>query len=253
MEQRNAVAKICEFFFITLWFFTILACNPNVMTSVMSVAPIDSDDTTLTNPNLQPSDPIPDPDFGETPPPNDRWIPPPVWERAPLNQMEWTAQLKQFIAKTTPKLLTTNVYEDDWLCPGLNQMTKNERLNFWTYFLSLMALHESGLKTAAKYTESFADSQGRRVISRGLLQISIESSKGYNCGMTAEAELHNEMKNLTCGLRIISRWVANDFRTAYWIQPTARGASRYWSVLRKANKNSWNDIEKKITSLKVCH
>lgn len=179
-------------------------------------------------------------------------IPAPLWEGHNYQKFNWTNSIKETISTTAPDLLNVNIVKDDWLCPGLSRMAPEKRIDFWIYFLSLVAFHESRFNSAAKYTESFLDSQGKPVISRGLLQISIESARGYSCDLSSESDLHIEEKNLSCGLRIISRWVSRDRRIAYWIKPKAQGASRYWSVLRKANKNSWNDIENKIKSLKSC-
>ena len=104
---------------------------------------------------------------------------------------------------------------------------------FWANIIIEMAYYESDWKPATSYKESFKDQKGNYVISRGLLQISIESGKGYQCPLKTENDLHDVAINIECGVRILNRWVSRDKRIAGKVDNAWRGASRYWSVMRQ--------------------
>lgn len=74
---------------------------------------------------------------------------------------------------------------------------------------------------------------GGIVISRGLMQLSLESAKGYGCQVSTPDELHNPEKNLTCGVKIMVKQVD---RTGLFL-----ASSNYWAVLKPTS--SWNKIE----------
>ena len=119
--------------------------------------------------------------------------------------------------------------------------------------LSIVARPESNFKPETTFTESFADSKGKKVVSRGLLQISIESAnqKKYGCGIQKAEDLHDPAVNLTCGVKILDAWVQTDGVIASYGQHPPRGGGRYWSTLRERNKHL-PEIRGFTRSLKVC-
>lgn len=104
---------------------------------------------------------------------------------------------------------------------------------FWIMLISSMARFESAFKPETSYTEKFADANGVRVVSRGLLQISIESGKGYGCVIPKAEDLHDPKVNLECGVKILNKWVPKDGV----IGTNKKGGARYWSVLRESNSS----------------
>lgn len=72
---------------------------------------------------------------------------------------------------------------------------------------------------------------GGLVISRGLLQISLQSAKGYGCKVTKPTELNDPKTNLVCAVTILNKWVAKDKK----IGTEKLGGARYWSVLRESS------------------
>lgn len=162
-----------------------------------------------------------------------------------------------------PVVPTSNDYVFNWRNPtwtkalviaikeaGLDKMTTRDMENFgwkegldpimfWGNILVEMAYWESKWKTEAKYKESFNDSTGKAIYSRGLYQLSIESGRGYKCPFVVEADLHVPELNIRCAVLILSKWVKNDniiagkekkmFKTYY------KGGARYWAVLRGVN------------------
>lgn len=121
-------------------------------------------------------------------------------------------------------------------CPNLDLNTCFAQL------VSIMAKYESAFKTESQYKESFKDSKGNYVVSRGLLQISIESANqsAYKCNIKDATELHNPLVNLSCAVKIIT-YQAN--KSGYLMAEPKLGCASYFSVCR--NSSSAN---KKIKS-----
>lgn len=123
-------------------------------------------------------------------------------------------------------------------CPNYDNLGSDEKKFFWISLLAAMSRFESGFRPEVEFQESFRDNNGAFIISRGLLQLSIESSLGYGCPLTDANELHDPKANLECSVKIMDRWVGRDgsiagFRDGQW-----RGGARYWSVLRKESRLS---------------
>lgn len=160
------------------------------------------------------------------------------WEGKASDARDWTVHTYNEVAKVAPNLLKTTPADFKEFCPGFTSLSESEKKNFWVHLLSAMAQYESNFKPSLQYKEAFKDAKGKNVISRGLLQLSIESGNGYGCGFKNENELHDPYKNLSCGLRILNKWVGNDKRIAGSVGGAWKGGARYWSVLRTASKVS---------------
>ena len=146
----------------------------------------------------------------------------------------WTQMAQQAVAATT--LAGQNPKDIDKFCPKYSKLNKTFKNKFWVGLLSAMAKYESNFNPQTKYTEKFKDKTGKKVISRGLLQISIESAnqKRYDCKIKAAKDLHGPATNLLCGAKILSSWVESDGVVAYH-KAKNKGGARYWSVLRTSN------------------
>jgi hypothetical protein len=142
-----------------------------------------------------------------------------------LPKQEWTDHLvKEIKAQGLDKLKASDEKE---FCPnGMN--TEN-----WAHLIAAMAKRESSLRPNTEYRENFKNSKGEYIISTGLLQISLESSKGYKCGMNSQADLKDPLKNLSCGVTILARWIKRDGCIACGSHSVGwKGIQRYWSVGR---------------------
>jgi len=158
------------------------------------------------------------------------------WELNDPKNADWTKyvydQLDVFgkdMLKVVPK-----DYKD--FCPQFLVMSPAQKKGFYVMLISGMVERESGHDTQNSYQENFKDNKGHYIVSRGLLQISIESGNAYGCGFEHESELHIPEKNLSCGIRILNRWISRDGRLAGKIDGRWRGGARYWSVLRSSSK-----------------
>lgn len=109
---------------------------------------------------------------------------------------------------------------------------------FYAELLGALCKFESNYKPEETYEENFKDGKGKPVISRGLLQISIESANGYGAKLKSAEQLHDIDTNLKCGVLIMSKWISKDGRisgksssTGSWL-----GMARYWSPFRKSDR-----------------
>lgn len=171
------------------------------------------------------------------------------WDDRHPDAASWTAMTREAIGTLGEALLDDEPSDVASYCPKYVSLDREDRTTFWVGLLAAIARHESNYNPATTYRESFADSSGRRVVSRGLLQISDESARGYGCDFERATDLQDPRVNLECGVRILARWVGRDGviarQSAGW-----RGGARYWSVLRKASTSS--QIRTTTRSLSVC-
>ncbi len=176
----------------------------------------------------------------------------PAWEAKVSGSRDWTNHLYSELDRVGQDLLDVIPADSGTWCPNYKNLSYNDRKKYWIYVISQMTRFESSFKPETSYTEDFTDSSGKKVISRGLLQISIESAKGYDCEVGNAQELHNPLKNLTCGVRILDRWVGRDGRIAGKVDAKWRGGARYWAVMREADKTSYKTILSTSRALKMC-
>jgi hypothetical protein len=144
----------------------------------------------------------------------------------------WTFAAENAVKATT--LATIAPKDIRTFCPAYEGLDADKRSRFWAGLLSAMAKRESGFKPETKYVEpDIVDANSQNVVSRGLLQISMESAnqKAYGCGIQQAQDLHEVDVNLNCAARIMRHWVEKDGLIAAASKP-AVGAARYWSVLR---------------------
>lgn len=176
------------------------------------------------------------------------------WDAIVARGPEYTGYTVEALSTHAPAL-TAHVPSDvQTFCPTYEFMDSTGRTAFWVALISAVAKYESGFNSNARYSESFSDSSGRGVVSRGLLQLSLESVKYYGCDITTESELHDANKNLSCGVRILNKLVMQSNSISTEALPNSRsrwaGAARYWSVLRPGHKLA--EIRRAMLSLAIC-
>ena len=190
----------------------------------------------------------------------DPTVPPPAerpaqavaaWDGRP-QAAQWTEIVLDELDSSGAGLLGTEIADADALCPAYPELTPAERKLFYLGLVSRMAQFESGFDPETRFTESFTDSTGQRVVSRGLLQLSIESARGYQgCSPPTAQSLHDPRTNLHCGIVILNRWVSQDGVVGERVGGGWRGGARYWSVLRETSPRR-TQIEEFTRNLPVC-
>lgn len=158
-----------------------------------------------------------------------------AWSNSGAHRM-WTMAAEA--AVTATDLISQTPKDIDRFCPSYPSLSLYDKSRFWAGLLSAMAKFESNFDTQTAFTETLRDSQGNPVVSRGLLQISVESAnqERYGCGTLMASDLHNPVVNLSCGARILSKWVRDDGVISH-SETRVAGGGRYWSVLRPNNQN----------------
>lgn len=177
----------------------------------------------------------------------------PLWEAKIKNSKDWSDHVYTKLDTLGKDLLDVVPADRALFCPKYSNLSYNQRKQYWTFMLSAMTRFESNFNTNAKYTEAFNDSNGKKVVSRGLLQISIESGNAYGCDFRTAQDLHDPYQNLSCGIRILNRWVSRDGRIAGKVSGNWRGGARYWAVLRAGDKESYQAIVKWSKALSICN
>jgi hypothetical protein len=161
-------------------------------------------------------------------------LPAPVaaWDDRPEGAA-WTAQLQAALATTGTGLLAATPADATEFCPRFAALDPAGRERFYVGLISKMAQFESGFDPTTSFQESFNDAQGNPVISRGLLQLSIESANAYpGCTLTNAQQLHDSQTNLTCAVAILNRLVPRDGVFGLRTDDGWKGGAAYWSVLR---------------------
>lgn len=186
--------------------------------------------------------------------------PPPVtsavqlpWDGKHADSTKWTAHLIGELENSSlPSQTPPDLVE---LCPKYKELSVNKRVEVWANLVAKMAQRESNFKPETQYQESFKDASGQYVISRGLLQLSQESANGYGCGITKATMLHDSFVNLSCGVKIIDRWVGRDKvamgKVSNVVAERNVGCGRYWAVCRPTNPG-WAVIRSHINALSFC-
>lgn len=158
-----------------------------------------------------------------------------AWDARPEGR-QWTTTAHAAIDALAPQIVNVVPTDIDAFCPGYANASPANRRAFYVSLLAEIARLESNFDTSVQFTETFSDTAGRRVVSRGLLQLSLESANQYGCAITDAQQLNDPATNLQCGVRILDRWIERDQLVAGYQSGAWRGASRYWSIFRDRNK-----------------
>ncbi|WP_413587343.1 hypothetical protein [Bdellovibrio sp. HCB274] len=223
--------------FILISGFLVTACgnNSSLRSSQLSSTTGDNSSAGIETPDPSPT-PSPTPSVEPSPSPSPGGLAvAPIWEAAKTDGKLWTAHVMTQLEVLGEDLLDVIPADGTTFCPKYNSLTREQRKNFWVYLMSQMTKYESNFSTTMNYTENFNDGSGNNVISAGLLQLSVESGNAYGCALKKTTDLHNPYTNLSCGIRILNRWMGRDARIAGQVSGSWRGGARYWSVLRSSN------------------
>ena len=169
----------------------------------------------------------------------------------------WGSHLKSEIKAS--KLPTLSIEDAATVCPNYARLSGDFKVEFWAQLISKMAEFESGFKPETVYIEcsskkeAYGDSavwiasrkqycipghklDGGIAISRGLLQMSLQSAQGYGCKLSQPSELNEPLKNISCAVKIMESRVSRDGAVSKKVGVKHRGGAAYWSVLRSSSK-----------------
>lgn len=153
------------------------------------------------------------------------------WKNDEWDRLLLTAIDQSVLPDVTPR-------DIKWFEPKYNQFSRDEKIQFWGHLMVLLAEKESSFNPNCSYTESFIDSTGTNVVSRGFFQLSYDSSTiSYKCdGVKVRKDLYKPEVNINCAVKIFSHWLKRDkLISGKTKKGSHRGAARYWSTLRQGN------------------
>jgi len=159
------------------------------------------------------------------------------WDEKVADGRKWTGFAVQALNNFGGELLKTVPEDIGNYCPRYAKLNRTERIDFWVKMISAIAAVESGYRPSTSYKEKMNDRNGNRVVSRGLLQISLESSRLYGCATNNDGDLVSPKRNIECGVKILSRWVPRDDVISRSANDRWYGAARYWSTLRPPKRS----------------
>jgi hypothetical protein len=178
---------------------------------------------------------------------------PALWDGKHPDALTWTRATVTAIERYGQDMLNAAPSDIQSYCPRFKNLRKEEKLAFWVHMISAIAQKESGFDPAKSYEETFANSKGEKVMSRGLLQLSLESANNanYGCRFKTEKELEDPIKNLVCGVKILNHWIKLEPVISRNADKDWYGASKYWGVLRASDTRKF--ISSKTSDLPICH
>lgn len=113
--------------------------------------------------------------------------------------------------------------------------TDREKIELYAHIMINISKRESNYKPDCFYKESFNDSTGTKVVSRGLFQLSYEAATlSYRCdNIGLRSNLYDPKVNIDCAVKVFSRWVKVDKVISLKLSRRKyRGVARYWSTMR---------------------
>lgn len=148
----------------------------------------------------------------------------------------WTAYAADFIVQNKEVFHDENISDVTDFCPGFKEASDENKTAFWIHLLNSLSKKESAFDPMVANDESNFGDGNLDVVSRGLLQTSVASSRAYKrtgCNVKDATDLHNPKTSLTCGLAIFKRWLTSDnCISCKNAEGKHRGIARYWSPLR---------------------
>ena len=147
------------------------------------------------------------------------------WDHRP-EAATWTRTSMNMIAAQDAVLAAKVPADIQGWCPGYDDASLTERRAFWAGLLSATAKHESTWNPKAS-------GGGGRYI--GLMQISPQTARAYQCEATSVDALKNGEANLACAIKIMSTQVGRDGVVA---GGGNKGIGRDWGPFRSASKRS---------------
>ena len=156
------------------------------------------------------------------------------WDARP-DAAEWTRAAYAAVARHDAQLALTVPKDIALFCPDYPKASLSDRRAFWVGLMSSTAKHESGFNPAA------VGGGGRYI---GLLQISTQTARQYQCSATTSKSLKNGPANLECAVAIFAPHVAADGMVA---GNGNRGFARDWGPFHSASSRheiaAWTSVQ----------
>lgn len=174
-----------------------------------------------------------------------------LWDDRIESGHKWTLFTIDALKNYGADLIESVPADIENFCPNYKTLNISSRMEFWVNLVSAIAAAESRFNPKVFYVETMLNSNGEHVVSRGLLQLSLESVRYYGCPIKTDADLEDPRKNIECGVRILNRWIPSDGVMSAQSKSGWLGGARYWSVLRPYS-NKFGTIRKLMRTSRAC-
>jgi hypothetical protein len=180
-------------------------------------------------------------------------------KKGDLGEKVWNPAWDLIVEKAIPPAILSPVVSRDVarFCPRFSTMNDPDKRVFWAYFFQALAGAEAGLnpRTRVRHTQPGAAKidkvTGVPVRSEGLLQLSYEDGKLYDCDFDWEADrklpadsparsILQPKNNLECGVKILSNQIIDQHKPLFT-------RTSYWSTLQPGRK-SYRIFAKQMTN-----
>lgn len=214
-----------------------------------------------------------------------------AWSGKHKDSKQWESFAKESIQTHMKSQLGRPLEKSEEFCPKYDNMSVDLQSEFWVHLLSKLMQWESGYNPAAWMAECaekqcnyqggcdyelFPKKDGTKVmgycmkgghkldnnvvISRGLIQMSLESAQSLKCPFTTPEEIYDPKKNIDCFYRAAARYISQDNQlVGRGADGNWKGVSRYWSPMRKTidkktglTKESYVSIKNYLNNLAIC-
>ena len=159
------------------------------------------------------------------------------WDNRP-EAANWTRAAYAAVASHDAQLALTVPKDIALFCPDYPKASLSDRRAFWVALMSSTAKHESGFNPAA------SGGGGRYV---GLMQISPQTARQYDCAASTSKGLKDGAANLQCAVKVFAPHVAEDGMVA---GNGNRGIARDWGPFH--NQSSRHEIASWTSAQNYC-
>lgn len=216
-----------------------------------------------------------------------------AWNGKHKDADKWTTFTLQTIRTIGADMAASNPLDAEAFCPSYKKLTADERVEFYAQLISKMVQYESSYNPASfmyecsKTKNNYGSNarwdeergwcmkgghslDGGYVISRGLMQMSLESAQSYGCPVKVPQDMHDPYKSLDCAIRVMNRFIpaprpymgatrGHGSIAGYSSTRKAwNGAAAYWAVIRETKdangkvKPSFTGIKTYVSGLALC-
>ncbi len=170
-------------------------------------------------------------------------------KKSDLGKKVWDPAWDSIVEKAIPQeMLSPSVgHEVARFCPRFSSMGETDKRTFWAYFFQALAGAEAGLnpKVRVRHTDpkvaKIDKVTGAPVRSEGLLQLSYQDGKLYDCDFDWQADrklpagspaktILQPRNNLECGVKILSHQIIDQHKPLF-------SRTSYWSTLQPGSKS----------------
>jgi len=170
-------------------------------------------------------------------------------KKSDLGKKVWDPSWDPIVEKAIPPAMLSPAVSHDVarFCPRFSSMDETDKRTFWAYFFQALAGAEAGLnpRVRVRHTDpkvaKIDKVTGAPIRSEGLLQLSYQDGKLYDCDFDWQADrklapnssaktILQPKNNLECGVKILANQIIDQHKRLF-------SRESYWSTLQPGTKS----------------